>query len=95
MTVFQFVLGSLCCYRLVLLLTRDIGPFGSMRSLRKLNPKLLGCPYCSSIWIAAGLEAGFYFCGHRSDAVIMVCEVFAMSAVAVILHRTFSADYLP
>lgn len=95
MTVFQFILAGLCCYRLTVLIARDRGPWKMFERLRMLQPKWLGCPFCVSVTIAAVIEAAFWCSGVRDSYVVAACIVFALSAVAIILDRCFTADHKP
>lgn len=95
MTVFQFILAALACYRLTVLIARDRGPWKMFERLRMLSPKWLGCPFCVSVSIAMAIEAGFYFSGFRDSYVVIACIVMAISAVAIILDRCFTIDHKP
>lgn len=95
MTVFQFILAGLCCYRLTVLIARDRGPWKMFERLRLLSPKWLGCPFCVSVTIAMVIEAAFFLSGIRDKPVVIACIVFALSAVAIILDRMFTVDHKP
>jgi hypothetical protein len=93
MTVFQFILSALACYRLTVLVTRDAGPFRMFARIRGLSPKWLGCPFCFSITAAFLIAVGFFFAGNRDSWVITACQILAMSAVTIMLDRVFTADH--
>lgn len=93
MTVFQFLLAGLACYRLTVLFSRDAGPFDVFKLLRK-HSKLVACPYCVSVWLGGFVEAAFYFSGIVDPWVVMLSIVLALSAVAIILDRIFTSDHL-
>lgn len=95
MTGFQFIVASLACYRVTVFVTRDLGPFKLFQRLRKLNPQFLGCPFCVSPWVAASIEALFYFSGVCDSFVVSGCVVLAMSAITIALDRTFTSDHNP
>lgn len=94
MTVFQFILAALACYRATVLIARDVGPWDVFKRLRKVArfTKLLSCPFCVSVWVATAIETAFYFSGIRDSLVVSVCIVLSFSAIAVILDRTFTSD---
>lgn len=96
MTVFEFVVAALACFRVTVLISRDAGPYRIFAKLRKNDrySKLLRCPYCVSMWIAAFIVAGFWACGTRLNPVMTACMVFALSGIAIILDRSFSSDHL-
>lgn len=92
MTIFNFILGCLACYRLTVLIARDAGPGDIFKSLRGYS-KLLSCPYCVSVWIGAVLEGVFYFSGFHDLLIICFAIALAFSAAAIMLDRVFSSDY--
>lgn len=91
MTPFQFILASLCCYRLTVLFSRD----EVTKPLRKLPyvGHVIGCPFCVAIWLAAGIELAFIFSGVTDLFVVEAAIVFALAAVSLILDRCFSSDH--
>lgn len=95
MTPFQFLLACLACYRLTVLVSRDLGPFGLFKAIRILPwiGNLAGCVFCSSPWIAAAIVAGFWFSGIRDAPIVTACIVFAMSGVTIALDRIFTSDH--
>lgn len=95
MTIFQFILASLACYRLTVLFSRDEGPLGVFKKLRGVPHvgHLTGCPFCISVWLGAFIEAAFYFSGYRDSLVVSACIVFAMSAISIALDRIFTSDH--
>lgn len=93
MSVFQFILASLACYRLTVLITRDAGPLSVFANMRKLPGKFMSCPYCVSVWAAAVIESAFLFCGVIDSPVVIACIIFAMSGITIALDRIFTADY--
>jgi hypothetical protein len=97
MTGLQFLVASLATYRLTVLVSRDLGPFSIFKKLRAI-PHLglmVGCPYCVSIWIAAGVELSFYFSGVRDSPVVSACIVLAMSSITIACDRVFTFDHNP
>lgn len=95
MTFFLWFMGALACYRITVLFVRDAGPKDIFKRLRKIShfSKLLSCPFCTSIWVGAVIETGYYFSGVRDLPVVCVCIALSFSAVSIMLDRTFSADY--
>lgn len=96
MTIWQFALASLACYRLTVLFSRDAGPFKVFSKLRALKGgigPLFGCPYCISIWCAGAIEAGFYLSGVHDLPIVMLLIVLALSAVSIALDRIFTSDH--
>lgn len=92
MTVFQFCIAALACYRITVLLSRD----EICKPLRKLPyiGHIIGCPFCAAIWVAIGIEAAFVFSGVRDILVVEACIVFALAAVTLCLDRVFSSDHV-
>lgn len=95
MTPYLFILASLACYRLTVLIARDAGPWRMFAKMRKVDrfSKLLKCPFCVSIWCALLIETAFYFSGLRNIPVIMACNILAMSAVSIALDRIFTVSH--
>lgn len=96
MTGFQFLVASLACYRLTVLVARDLGPFKVFKKLRatKLGP-FVGCPFCVSIWIASAIELAFYLSGITDPPVVIPCLVLSMSAITIAADRCFTSDHAP
>ncbi len=92
MTVFQFIILSLAVYRLTVLIARDVGPFNLCFRLRQ-RFRVFKCPFCIGIWVSAAVNLTFYLACVRSELVVLLALIFAMSAIAIMLDRTFSADY--
>jgi hypothetical protein len=92
MTPFLFIVACLACYRLTILIARDMGPFNVFQNLRA-NWRVFGCVFCISVWIGFTLEALLILFGLTHLAFTAILEAFAMSAAAIILDRCFSADY--
>lgn len=92
MTIFQFFLASLCCYRLTVLCSRD-SLFKPVRALRYIGP-FVGCHFCISVWLAAFIELAFVFSGVRDAPVVIGCIVFSMSAITIMLDKCFTADHV-
>lgn len=98
MTIFQFILASLACYRGTVLIARDVGPWDIFKRLRKVAhfSKLLSCPFCVSIWLAALIEGVFYFTRVAIDPpIVCACLILSMSAISIILDRCFTVDFKP
>lgn len=95
MKVFDFIVLSIATYRLTVLVTRDACPFHVCSKLREIDRlKVLKCPFCSSVWLSALLNTIYYFTCAKTDGVVFACLIFAMSGIAVMLDRIFTADYV-
>lgn len=99
MTVFQFVICALACYRCTVLIARDACPWRICARLRKVRglSNLLKCPYCVSLWCAALIVTAFYACQSwkiGDNPAMPALTVLALSAVAIMLDRTFSDGYV-
>lgn len=89
MTFWQWTLACLFCYRLTVVVSRD-KIFAPIRDyFPKLKP-FLSCTFCTSVWLAAGIETTFYLSGVKDIPVVVVAIVFSLSAITIILDRTFS-----
>lgn len=96
MTIWQFALASLACYRLTVLFSRDAGPFKVFSKLRALKGgvgPLFGCPYCISIHLALAIVIAFNLSGVKDSFVVSACIVLALSAVSIALDRIFTSDH--
>jgi len=85
---------ALTCYRLTVLVSRDIGPFGVFHNLRK-HSKLLKCPYCMSVYTGAFVSLGLFIDGISMTIPMWFILSLSFSAVSIVLDRCFSADYQP
>lgn len=96
MTVFQFILAALACYRLTVLFSRDAGPFKVFTKLRTLKHgigPLFGCPFCVSIHLGLAIVIAFNLSGVKDSFVVSAAIVLALSAVSIILDRTWTSDH--
>jgi hypothetical protein len=84
-------------YRLTVLIVRDLGPYRIFARLRSIDrcSKLLKCVFCTSLWLSAGVNLLYYFTLEQSPKVMVAMSVLAMSGIAIMLDRTFTADYSP
>lgn len=97
MTVFHFIILSLAVYRMTVLIVRDVGPwriFSKLRCVARWS-KLLTCVFCTSIWVSGLVNALYYFACETSPLIVVAMSVFAMSGIAIILDKTWTADYAP
>lgn len=92
MSVFQFIIASLACYRLTVLLARDAGPWDVFKRLRKVS-QFLSCPFCVSIWVGANIEAWFIISGVFDTPAMTICLALGMSSIAIALDRILTSDY--
>jgi len=95
MTIFHFIILSLCVYRITILVSRDACPFHICSKLRKIDKlKVLKCPFCSSLWVSAIVNLAYYYACVKSEVLVLVALIFAMSAITICLDRIFTSDYL-
>lgn len=91
-------LGSLTTYRLALMFSVESGPGRIFKKLRNLPPPKsatregLSCLHCESIWWAAPTTA-LLFCLGEIKVWHTPLYWLAFSAVAVVLHHAFTADF--
>jgi hypothetical protein len=90
-----WVIGSFACYRLTVLFARDLGPWGVFKRLREIGScsKLLTCPFCVSIYTGALVVLAFYLSGILLPFGFWIMLSLSFSSFAIILDRTFTADY--
>jgi hypothetical protein len=95
MSVFHFIILSFCVYRITVLIARDACPFHVCAKLREIDRlKVLKCPFCSSLWVSAFVNLAYYYFGLKSEFVVLIAIIFAMSAITIILDRCFTVDYI-
>lgn len=93
-----FILGGLVTYRLALMWSLESGPGRIFRKLRNLPPPKsatregLSCLHCTSVWFAAPVTA--FLCWR---GVIEPLDAWlywlAFSALAIVLHHTFTEGF--
>jgi len=86
--------SAFATYRITVLISRDIGPFGICTKARE-HSKLLKCPYCTSVYTGSLVALGLYFSGFTMPVIMWCIISLSFSAASIILDRCFSADYLP
>jgi len=89
-----FWICALACYRVTVLIARDIGPFKIFQRLRKIDrcSKLLKCPFCVSVYVGSATSASLWLAGYQLPIVMWFMLSLAFSAVTIVLDRTFTAD---
>ena len=90
MNPFEFIIIALATWRLSRLIAQEDGPFALLRKFRdraKLGG-LFDCIYCVSLYVGAGVYALWLY------APIEIVYVFAISGLAMILHRWTGGDHL-
>lgn len=92
MTIFQFILAALCCYRLTVLFSRD-EVCKPLRAIPYVG-HVIGCPFCISVWVAIAIETGFFFSGYRDSLIVSICSALSMSAIAIALDRIFTSNHV-
>lgn len=88
--------SGFACYRMTVLIARDLGPFGVFKWLRS-NKRLGGlasCPYCVSVYTGSLVSLGLWFSGILMPVVMWVILALSFSAISIILDRCFSSDYV-
>src|ERR1041385_620061 len=85
--------SAFATYRLTVLISRDLGPFGICAKLRN-NSKLLKCPYCTSVYTGSLVSIGLYFSGFTIPVIMWCIISLSFSAASIILDRCFSSDYI-
>lgn len=89
-----WLISVFCCYRLTVLLSRDLGPFYICETARKYI-KPLKCPYCTSVYTGSLTALGLYFSGVVLPIVMWFILSLSFSAGSIVLDRCFTADYQP
>jgi hypothetical protein len=90
-----FWICVLACYRITVLISRDLGPLRIFKRLREgyYFSAFLRCPFCVSIYVGGFISLGLWFSGFSEPLFIFLCLPFAFSGVTIALDRTFSADH--
>lgn len=86
--------SAFCCYRLTVLVSRDLGPFGVFAKAREYST-MLKCPYCTSVYVGSLVSIGLYFSGFTMPFVMWFILSFSLSGATICLDRIFTADYAP
>jgi hypothetical protein len=94
MTWLVFWIGALACYRVTVLITRCVGPYGLFKKLRSIDrcSKLLKCPFCVSVYVGAITAVGLWLAGYFEPWPMWIMIALAFSSVTIALDRTFTAD---
>lgn len=95
-----FILMSLACYRLSLMLSKENGPGGIFRRLRNLpDPEKhemiyegLRCLWCVSVWFGAALTVYALFM-HWIALALAPVYMLALSATAILIERIVTRDH--
>jgi hypothetical protein len=93
----EFWITALACYRITVLISRCLGPWGVFKSLRAIDrcSKLLKCPFCVSIYIGGFCSFCLWLSGYSEPFAIWFFLSLAFSGVTIVLDRTFTADHNP
>jgi hypothetical protein len=93
----EFWIAALACYRITVLISRCLGPWGVFRHLRSIDrcSKLLKCPFCVSIYVGAFCSLALWLSGFQEPLTIFVLLSLAFSGITIALDRTFTADHNP
>ena len=92
MPVYWLIVGTLAVWRATHLVSAEAGPWEALSRLRRAAGngflgKLLGCFYCSSLWIAAPVAA-LIGEGWQERALLWL----AVSGGAILLERATTRD---
>jgi hypothetical protein len=103
-----FAIAALACYRLTILISRDLGPWDILKKLRKIDKcsRFLSCVFCVSIWVGAFIALGLYLSGVRfalSDNITSpgwtwipwAMLALSLSAITIMADRIFTSDHSP
>lgn len=77
--IYDFCILGLAVTRLTILVVSDVGPFSVMSRIRALNPRMLACPSCMSIWTGLAAWLGYTFFPEET---LWAGHVLALSQVA-------------
>jgi hypothetical protein len=93
----EFWISALACYRVTVLISRDLGPWNVFAKLRSIDrcSKLLKCPFCVSVYVGSLTATSLWFSGYVMPVVMWFILSFAFSAISIALDRTFTADHNP
>ncbi len=87
-----FFVSAFACYRITVLISRDLGPFGICKKLRE-HSKLLKCPYCTSVYVGSLITIGLWLSGFVMPFAMWCILSLAFSGATIALDRVFTADY--
>jgi hypothetical protein len=83
----MFFVSVIACWRIVLLITTEYGPFDFLKRLRTFANKHnwkwidLDCPYCMSVWVA--MPFGLYLANDFWEFIIFW---FGVAGGAILIH---------
>ena len=86
--------SEFCCYRVTVLISRDLGPFGLLAKFRE-GSKMLKCPYCTSVYVGSIVASGLWLAGYQMPIAMWFIISLSFSGASIILDRCFTADYSP
>ncbi len=89
-----FFVSAFACYRLTVLISRDVGPWGIFKKARE-HSKLLKCPYCISVYMGSLTCAALWISGFVMPFAMWCILSLSFAGATIILDRCFSADYQP
>lgn len=94
MNFFVWFISAFACYRVTVLLSRDLGPWNACYELRE-KIKALKCPYCTSVYIGVVTSVLLYIGGIQEPAAMWVMLSLSWSGSTIVLDRAFTSDYQP
>ncbi len=89
-----FFVSAFACYRMTVLVSRDLGPWNVFRWLRSKS-KLAKCPFCVSIYIGGATSLCLYWSGFVMPLPMWLILSLGFSASSIILDRCFTSDHNP
>ncbi len=89
-----FFVSAFACYRVTVLISRDVGPFGICKKARE-HSKLLKCPYCTSVYVGSLTALVLWISGFVMPFGMWFILSLAFAGATIVLDRCFSADYQP
>ncbi len=89
-----FFVSAFATYRITVLISRDVGPWGICKKLRE-HSKLLKCPYCTSVYVGSLTALVLWISGFVMPFGMWCILSLAFAGATIVLDRCFSADYQP
>lgn len=89
-----FFISAFACYRITVLISRDVGPWHICKTLRA-HSNLLKCPYCTSVYVGSLVSIGLWVSGFVMPWPMWCILSLAFAGATIVLDRCFSADWAP
>lgn len=95
MNFLTWFISALACYRVTVLISRDIGPFGIFAWIREHSHcKGLKCPYCTGVYVGALTALCLYWAGLSMPLGMWIILSLSFSGATVCFDRVFTSDYV-